>query len=495
MASYVPRVLICGNIEAFKEKIGNKSVEIIGHITFNKTGDDVKLFFGEHALTEKDIKNLLDGVAEYLIFVDALDFYYYFKNFPANAQVISAETFAQKFHDGFFSIEMFYLLKELLNHKKFRHVLDWDCLFGKSDFRTRGGSNVDLDCIAENIYPIMENVYGKIYRSFDEYRFKIFDVIILSKERTPAGFVDILIETDALTENILAFVRKNSELESWLNKSQNIFARIEYFNVASGAWCLIKKIMPLVDVGVYVVTHKDAKLYTLPDGYKIIYAGHALAKKYFGYAGDDTGDNISQLNPFLDEVTVLYWIWKNTKHTHAGIVHYRRFFTSDIKQKTFDAEKILSAAEILSILSDYDIIVQNEGISTRSQRDMMIFSTGQPDLVKVAEKIIRNHLVRRQPGYLGAFDDVLSGLTLFFGGMYITRRNIFNAYCEWLFSFIIDATKEIRDKIEINGKSLEEMSHDYSRIAGFFAERMLTIWLMKNHLRIKTLPTMFREGV
>jgi len=495
MASYVPRVLMCGNIEEFKKKIGNKSVEIIGKVTFNKTGDDVKLFFGERALTGDDIKNLLDGMAEYLIFVDALDFYYYLKNFPANAQVISAETFAQKIHDGFFSIEMFYLLKGLLNHKKFGRVLDWDCLFSKSDFRTRGGLNVELDCIAENTYPIMENVYGKIYRSFDECRFKIFDAIILSKERTPAEFIDTLIETDALTENILAFVRKNSALESWLDSSQNIFAIIEYYNVANGAWCLVKKIMPPIDVGVYVVTHKDAKLYTLPDSYKIIHAGHALAKKDFGYVRDDTGDNISQLNPFLDEVTALYWIWKNTKHTHAGIVHYRRFFTSNTNQKVFDANKILSATEILSILSEYDIIIQNEGMTNRSQRDMMILSTGNPDLVKVAEKIIRNHLARTQPDYIYAFDDVLSSLTLFFGGMYITRRNIFNAYCKWLFSFIIDATKEIRDKIKIGGKSLEEMPHTYSRIAGFLAERMLTIWLMKNHLRIKTLPTMFREGV
>ena len=146
-------------------------------------------------------------------------------------------------------------------------------------------------------------------------------------------------------------------------------------------------------------------------------------------------------------------------------------------------------------MSEYDIIVNREGMTDRSQRDMVILSTGQPDLVRITEKIIRKHLAEKQPDYLEAFDDVMTGIALFSGGMHVTRRNIFNAYCEWLFSFLIDATEEIRDKIQIGNKTLEEMGHDYSRVIGFFAERMLTIWLMKNHLLIKELPIMYREGV
>lgn len=373
-------------------------------------------------------------------------------------------------------------------------MLDFDCFFAKSGFRTKGNLYAEIDCIADNLYPIHENLYGKIYRSFDECRFHHFDSILFTDDRTPEEFIDALIETDAVTENIRVLVKKNSSLESWLAANENIFAKVERFEVEGGAWHVIKKIMPPADVGVYVVTHKDAKLSALPEGYKFIHAGHALAKKDFGYAGDDTGDNISRLNPFLDEVTALYWIWKNTTHTHTGFVHYRRFFTTST-DKTFDAEKILSAAEILNLLNEYDIIVQTEGTSERTQRDMVILSTGQPDLVNVTEKIIREHLTRKQPDYLDAFDDVLNNITLFTCGIHVTRRNIFNAYCEWLFSFLIEATEEIRDKIQIGDKSLEEMGHVYSRVAGHFAERLLTVWLMKNHLKIKTLPTMFRADV
>ena len=496
MAKYIPRVLICGNVEEFRKKIGDKPAEIVGQIIFEKIGDDVKLFFGEHDLTSEDINQILDSTAEYLIFTDALEFYFYLRKFPLNRQVISAEVFAKKIYDGFFTLNTFEILGYLLSREKFSgNILDFDCFFARIDMHIRGKLEFNIDCLGKNLYPIMDNVYNKIYRSFDECKFHLFDAIILTKERLPIEFIDVLLETESLTEKILVFVRKNSSLEVWLNKNQNIFARIESFKAISGTWYAIEKNISPVDIGIYVVTHKDAKLSTLPEGYKFIHAGHALTKKDFGYSGDDIGDNISYLNKFLDETTVLYWIWKNTTHTHTGIVHYRRFFTADENQKNFDVEKILSAAEILKILSEYDIIVVQEGFYARSQRDLMILSTGQPDLVRVAEEIFRKYLAKAQPDYLDAFDDVMNGYALFTYGIHITRRNIFNAYCEWLFSFVIDATEEIIDKIKINGKGLGEMSHDYSRIAGFFCERMLTIWLLKNHLRIKMLPEMYREGV
>lgn len=495
MATYVSCVLICGDVEEFKEKIGDKPVEIVGQINFEKTGDEVKLFFGEQSLTGEDIKNLLDSTADYLIFVDTFEYGYYFEKFPRNLQVASIEVFTKKFLNGYFPFNILLMLTKLLNQKNFGRVLDFDTFFVKSNFCTQSYFNVKVEGLAENLYPIMENIYGKIYHSFDECKFHIFDAIILTKERTPEEFIDVVIETDALTENIWVFVRRNSELESWLKVNKKFFASIYYFNMINGAWCLIKKIVPSADVGVYVVTHKDAKLSTLPGGYKFIHAGHALAKNDFGYAGDDTGDNISHLNPFLDEVTALYWIWKNTKHTHTGFVHYRRFFTSATNQKGFSVKQILSVKDILKILSEYDFIIQQESISGITLREQILLSVGQPDLVRIVEKVIRTYLARTQPDYLDTFDDVINGITLFPCAMHITRRNIFNAYCEWLFSFILDATKELSDKIEIRGKSLGEMPHKYSRVIGHFAERMLTVWLMKNHLRIKTLPIMFREDV
>ena len=500
MAKYIPRVIICGDVAKFRDTVG--SAEIVGQVTFTKTGNEIQLLYGGQPLTGDNIRQLLDGTAEYLLFTDALQLNDYLEVFPPNTQVMSARAFAEKIRDGFFSNKTLAFLLDILDKNFSGRALDFDGFIAKSDFHTRGNRKVAIDCVAEGgLYPIMENVYEKIFRKPEEYRYRIFDAVILSRERTPEEFIDALIDTDALSKNILAFVRKNSALESWLTASENIFAAIKIFPVENGAWCLLKKISPPDDVGVYIVTHKDAKLAKLPPCYRIIHAGHALAKKNFGYIGDDTGDNISHLNIFLDEITALYWIWRNTRHSHVGLVHYRRFLTSKTNRErrpgeyVFSAKNILSEAEILKLLREYDIIVHTERMSNRTQRELMIFSTENPELVAFVEKIVRKHLARTQPDYLDAFDAVIGGFVFFLYGIHITRRNIFDAYCKWLFSFIIDATNETRKTVKIDGKPLEDAPHLYSRMMSFIAERMLTIWLMKNHLRIKPLPIMFRDDV
>ncbi|HBK6302481.1 TPA: DUF4422 domain-containing protein, partial [Campylobacter jejuni] len=49
--------------------------------------------------------------------------------------------------------------------------------------------------------------------------------------------------------------------------------------------------------------------------------------------GDDTGDNISYLNRCLNELTGIYWAWKNYDKLgnpdYIGFMHYRRHFIFD----------------------------------------------------------------------------------------------------------------------------------------------------------------------
>ena len=264
--------------------------------------------------------------------------------------------------------------------------------------------------------------------------------------------------------------------------NKNAFEKIYLIPAVNGHWALLKKFVR-ADFKIYIVTHKDAKLDTLPEDYKIIHAGHALAKKNFDYLGDDSGDNISRLNPYLNEITALYWLWKNTRHDFIGFVHYRRFFTADGKN-------ILSTDAAKKILREYDIIVNGCEFGYIALRDWKIMLSTK----KIAEQVIgtiRKYIAFRQPDYLAAYDRVTDSFGVFCYEIFITRREIFNAYCEWLFSFIIDATKEILATTEI-------ASSDDPRIyraISFTAEHLMTVWLIKNRLKIKTLPIMFRKNV
>ena len=104
-----------------------------------------------------------------------------------------------------------------------------------------------------------------------------------------------------------------------------------------------------MSVKIFVMTHKQ---FEVPDDpmYIPLHVGHKTAKETFGYLGDDTGDNISELNCYYAELSGVYWVWKNDRNTeNVGICHYRRYLTSE-------EGYVFTEAEYEQILSEYDII-------------------------------------------------------------------------------------------------------------------------------------------
>ena len=76
---------------------------------------------------------------------------------------------------------------------------------------------------------------------------------------------------------------------------------------------------------IFVMTHKK---FNPPKDtvYVPLQVGSALNPD-LGYMKDDTGDSISDLNPYYGELTGMYWLWKNYSDVDIiGICHYRRYF-------------------------------------------------------------------------------------------------------------------------------------------------------------------------
>ena len=79
------------------------------------------------------------------------------------------------------------------------------------------------------------------------------------------------------------------------------------------------------DLQIYVLAHKMPP-YGLPDDefHTPIHCGRTLSDSVFCELGDDSGDNISEKNPWFLEDTGIYWIWKNDSHPYVGHFQYRR---------------------------------------------------------------------------------------------------------------------------------------------------------------------------
>ena len=82
-------------------------------------------------------------------------------------------------------------------------------------------------------------------------------------------------------------------------------------------------------------------------------------KKNLGFQGDNSGENISNLNSYYCELTGLFWAWKNLDCEYLGLVHYRRYFTKTTKEynesiniddvilNRFEVEKLLENSEVI----------------------------------------------------------------------------------------------------------------------------------------------------
>ena len=526
---YVPRILLCGDRENFLQRIGDMKVDIIGQVSFkgkfergetniffdaskiktNVEPEGFQIFLNDMEISHADFKKFIDEVANYIVFDNLNEIFVRYEELlilGLNDKCITTQALLKYARDNFYSIKNVQLFLRSLFLFKISRLLDVDNYFAKNNiFYAWLNPHVEIEAIDENLfakkYPVVENLYSKIYSSLDECRLKSYDALFITAERKLADFLKLLKATDGMSKNLLLFVGKKSELNFWLKRYESAFERVGRSPLTNGELVFLQKRVPLEDFACYVVTHKDVKLdpAALPEGYKIIHAGHATAKEDFGYLGDDTGDNISRLNRYLNEITALYWMWKNTRHSVIGLCHYRRFFTihGDYdpntlyrKELPFDADKILTAQEATNILRGCDVILVKGYVFFFMQTEIKEEIFGS-ELNNYIENVFRKYIALRQPDYLEAFEYVTSSYFEFMYEMFITRRHVFEAYCGWLFSFIIDATEEILATTDLASSD----NPIIYRSIGLISERLMSVWLIKNRLRIKMLPIMFREDI
>ena len=217
---------------------------------------------------------------------------------------------------------------------------------------------------------------------------------------------------------------------------------------------------------IFVMTHKK---FDEPDkeGYIPLHVGRALGQK-LGYMGDDSGDNISDLNPYFGELTGLYWLWRNYHNIDIiGICHYRRYFLNENRQ-------LMSVQEYEEIMQQADVLVSNVVYGEKNGWDSYAEAHNRYDIEQTGEVIKELY-----PEDYEAFCRVMDGNKSYYGNLCVMRKELFDSYCEWLFSIF----GELEGRIDVS-----QYDNYRKRVFGFISEILLMVYIQARDLKV-------REGI
>ena len=208
-----------------------------------------------------------------------------------------------------------------------------------------------------------------------------------------------------------------------------------------------------------------------------------------GFLTDNTGDNISSKNASYCELTALYWAWKNLKDVdYIGLAHYRRYFDFSsnkfceviaTENAAYDCKEDFNA--ISGLLKKYDIIAPRPNILPYSVGTDYAIAHYSEDM-RCVQEIIQKDFHE----YYGAFVDTIhKSNSLSPYNMFITRWDIFDEYCRFLFGVLSEMEKFTH---------LEHYNPYQKRIYGFIAERLWNVFMTHKAdagIRIKYVPVRF----
>lgn len=187
----------------------------------------------------------------------------------------------------------------------------------------------------------------------------------------------------------------------------------------------------------------------------------AEGKQDLGYAKDNTGDNISVLNPSFCELTGLYWAWKNLDAEYIGLVHYRRHFGSGGKDPF---STILTYHQLLPMLEQYSIFVPRK----RRYYIESLYTHYQHTHYAEHLDITRDIIASRHPDYLENFEKIIRHTYGFMFNMTIMKKEYLDAYCQWLFDILFELDRYVDST---------RYSVYQKRFHGRVSEILLNVWL------------------
>ncbi|MBR0150023.1 MAG: DUF4422 domain-containing protein [Synergistaceae bacterium] len=255
------------------------------------------------------------------------------------------------------------------------------------------------------------------------------------------------------------------------------------------------------DLKILICYHKPYTTPPLDDGILLpIQGGKAISDDDFHMQGDNElngqpCDNISSKNAQYNEMTAVYWAWKNLKKLYpdvkyVGLCHYRRFFAFH-ERKLFGT--YIYAPE--SAIQDYraDAVKVREILESGRVIFAKRFTFPYSVYVQYAVchaswdyRTLREVIKEKFPDYYEAFIDSMENSNKFLPcNMFIMKYDDFTKYCEWHFAVMAELEKHV------NYSSYPTYQ---KRIFAFIAERLMNVYMTKHNVKPAYLNVYFYNG-
>lgn len=235
---------------------------------------------------------------------------------------------------------------------------------------------------------------------------------------------------------------------------------------------------------IYIISHKN---FNGPEDsfYRIMAVGKNKDEMRCDYRDDIGEDIIAQKNQYYCELTGIYWLWKHCKDDCIGICHYRRYFTTGPEWKP-DLSTVLKENDVREKLKNNDIILPPIQAFRYPifHYVLRIYNEYEDDIFAKLRETIKEI----SPDYLPYFDELALGYQSHAWNMFICKKQLFDSYCEWLFSILFELEDKLRGTFDIDAMNAEQ-----KRLFGYLSEHLITVWIRKNKIKYVESNFIFTE--
>lgn len=203
---------------------------------------------------------------------------------------------------------------------------------------------------------------------------------------------------------------------------------------------------------------------------------------------DNIGENISSKNDRYCELTAQYWAWKNVKEDYIGFLHYRRHFdfSGIVKDEnlygleeydSIDLNYVLNYglvdSSIKKVVEDHDVVLPNawdvRNVGSKNNYDH--YAKEEKLFISHLDTVI-NIIHQKYPEFSASANEYLQSPFGYYTNMFVMKWEIFDDYCNFLFSILSEAESQI---------NTENLNFQQKRVFGYLSEWLFGIYI--THLK------------